>query len=141
MRTCLLLGLGLAAPLFLLLANGCGSDTGSGSGTTGAGPDPNDGRIRPPGNGTPMSEDAACAALLDGQAQQTKSLGGCVSTSPVCPGFLRSQTGAECLQYDEGAVKGCVAIYAAAKSCMDLAEARNLCYPASIVGSAPKGCP
>lgn len=141
MRPFLWLGLGLAAPLFLVLVPGCGTDTGSGSGTTGDPPDADDGKIRPAGNGTPVSEEAACASLLDGQAQKVKSLGGCVSTSPVCPNFLRSQSGAECLQYDEGAVNGCIAIYNAATTCTELSEARTLCYVATIAGSAPKGCP
>jgi len=143
MRPSLLLCLGLTAPLFLFLflAPGCGTDTGTGTGTTGDPPDANDGKLHPAGNGTAVSEDAACASLLDGQAQQIKSLGGCVSTNPVCPNFLRTQSGAECLQYDEGAVKGCLAIYAEAKSCTDLSTARNDCYVATIAGSAPKGCP
>jgi hypothetical protein len=141
MRSSLLLCLGLVAPLFLFLVPACGADTGSGSGSGTTGDPPDDGKIRPAGNGTPVSEEAACASLLDGQAQQVKSLGGCVSTSPVCPNFLRSQSGAECLQYDEGAVKGCLEIYAATKSCTELSEARNNCYVATIAGSAPKGCP
>lgn len=140
MRPSLLLCLGLAAPLFLVLLPACGADTGSGSGTTGD-PPVNDGKLHPKGNGTPVSEDAACATLLDGQAQQAKSLGGCVTTSPICPDFLRTQSGVECLQYDDGAVKGCLAIYSATKTCKELTEARDLCFVATLAGSAPKGCP
>jgi hypothetical protein len=141
MRPSSLLCLGLAASLFVFFAPGCGADTvPSGTGTTGDPPVVNDGNLHPAGNGTPISEDAACAALLDGQAQHVKSLGGCVSTSPVCPGFLRAQSGAECLQYDEGAMKGCLDIYSATKSCAELSDARARCYVAPIAGSAPKGC-
>jgi hypothetical protein len=139
MRPSLVLRLGLASSLLVLLSSGCGADTGSG--TTGDPPDANDGKFHPAGNGKPVSEDAACTTLKAAQEQQAKNLNGCVSTSAVCPNLLRSQSGGECFQYDEGAVQGCVQFYSDTKSCPELTQARDTCVVATIAGSASKGCP
>jgi hypothetical protein len=132
-------GLALATSLSLLLAPGCGSETGSGT-TTGDAPDADDGKVHPPGNGKPTSEAAACNALIDAQSQRYMALG-CASTTRVCPDFVRSQSGVECLQYDEGAVQGCAKLYADATTCKAVAEAAGVCVVATIAGSAPNGCP
>lgn len=138
MRSPLALLLVLAAPLFVLASPGCGSDTGSG--TTGASPDADDGKIHPPGNGKPMSEAAACKALTDAQAQRSTALQ-CSSTGRVCPDFLRAQSTVECLQYDEGAVQGCIQLYNDATTCDAARNAAGNCVVATIAGSAPQGCP
>ena len=137
MRLSIALGLALAAPLFVLVFSGCGSETGGG--TTGSLPDADDGKIHPAGNGKPMSEDAACKALTDAQAQRSTSLQ-CSSTGRVCPDFLRAQSAVECLQYDEGAVQGCVKLYNEAATCDAVREAAGNCVVATIGGSAPQGC-
>jgi hypothetical protein len=138
MRPSFALALALAAPLFVLASPGCGSETGSGA--TGSMPDADDGKIRPPGNGKPMSEDAACTALTDAHAQRFTQLK-CASTGRICPDFLRAQSAVECVQYDEGAVQGCIKLYNDAKTCDLVREASDLCVVATIAGSAPKGCP
>ena len=138
MRSSIALRLVLAAPLFLLASPGCGSETGSGS--TGSLPDADDGKIRPAGNGKPISEDAACKALTDAQAQRSTALK-CSSTGRVCPDFLRAQSAVECLQYDEGAVQGCIQLYNDAATCDAARDASDICVVATIGGSAPKGCP
>lgn len=138
MRPSIALGLALAAPLFVLASPGCGSETGSG--TTGALPDADDGKIRPAGNGKPMSEDAACTSLTDAQTQRFTTLK-CASTGRICPDFLRAKGAAECLQYDEGAVQGCIQLYNDAKTCDAVRTAGEICVVATIAGSAPKGCP
>ena len=139
MRSSFLLRVLLASSLAAPLLWGCGADTGSG-GTTGDPPDASDGKFHPPGNGTPVSEASACTSLTDAQTQHYMALG-CASTTRVCPDFLRSQSAVECLQYDEGAVNGCLQFYADAKTCKALSEAAGTCVVATIAGSAPKGCP
>lgn len=138
MRPSIALRFILAAPLFVLASPGCGSETGSGS--TGSLPDADDGKIHPPGNGKPMSEDAACKALTDAQAQRSTALK-CSSTGRVCPDFLRAQSAVECLQYDEGAVQGCIQLYNDGATCDAVREAADLCVVATLGGSAPQGCP
>ena len=128
----------LASSLFALSSSGCDADTATG--TTGDPPDASDGKFHPPGNGTPMAEATACTVLTDAQTAQSMSLG-CPSTTRVCPDFLRAQSGAECLQYDEGAVNGCLQFYSDAKTCKDVSAAAGTCVVATIAGSAPKGCP
>lgn len=140
MRPSFSLLVGLAAPLFLLLSSSCGGDTTGG--TTGGTPDADDGKFHPPGNGTPMSEADACKALSDAQSKRFVELGqGCPSTSRVCPDFLRVQSGVECLQYDEGAVQGCLQFYSDATTCTAVSDAATFCVVATIAASAPKGCP
>ena len=128
----------LASSLFALLSSGCGADTTSG--TTGDPPDADDGKFHPPGNGMPVSEAVACTSLTDAQTQHFMALG-CASTTRVCPDFLRTQSGTECLQYDQGAVNGCLQFYSDAKTCMELSTAAGTCVVATIASSAPKGCP
>jgi hypothetical protein len=139
MRPSILLRVVLASSLLVLFSSGCGTDTGSG--TTGDPPDANDGKFHPPGNGKPISESTACTTLHDAQEQHINSLGGCVTTTALCPNFLRSQSGGECFQYDEGAVQGCVQFYSDTKTCQELTAAANTCVVATIAGSASKGCP
>ena len=136
MRPSLALRLVLAAPLFVLGSSGCGSETGSGS----TGSQPDDGKIRPAGNGKPMSEAAACKALTDAQGLRSTELK-CSSTGRICPDFLRAQSAVECVQYDEGAVQGCVKLYNEATTCDAVRAAGDICVVATIAGSAPKGCP
>ena len=66
---------------------------------------------------------------------------GCASTTRVCPDFLRTQSAMDCLQYDEGAVNGCLQSYSDATTCKELSERASICVVATIAGSAPKGCP
>lgn len=138
MRPFIVLCLALAAPLFVLASPGCGSETGSG--TTSSPPDADDGKVHPAGNGKPMSEEAACKALTDAQAQRSTALK-CSSTGRVCPDFLRAQSAVECLQYDEGAVQGCIQLYTKAATCDAVREAAEICVVATLAGSAPQGCP
>jgi hypothetical protein len=138
MRLSIALGLALAAPLFVLASSGCGSETGSG--TTGSLPDADDGKVRPEGNGKPMSEAAACTSLTDAQAQRSTAMG-CTTTGRVCPDFLRGQSAVQCVQYDDGAVQGCIQFYSEATTCDAVRKASEICVVATIADSAPKGCP
>jgi hypothetical protein len=138
MRPSIALLLALAAPLFVLSSPGCGGETGSG--TTGSPPDADDGKIHPAGNGKPMSEADACKLLTDAQTQQSMLLK-CPSTTRICPDFLRAQSSLECVQYDEGAVQGCIKLYQEATTCSGVPEAADICVVATIAGSAPQGCP
>ncbi len=138
MRPSIALHLVLASSLLVLVSSGCGTDIGSG--TTGDPADASDGKFHPPGNGMPVAEGAACSTLTDAQTQHFMAMG-CASTTRVCPDFLRTQAGTDCLQYDQGAVNGCLQYYADATSCMDLSQRASVCVVATIAGSAPKGCP
>ena len=138
MRSSLVLRVFFAFSLSAPLLSACGADTGSG--TTGDPPDASDGKFHPPGNGMPVAEASACTSLTDAQTAHYMALG-CPSTTRVCPDFLRSESGMECLQYDEGAVNGCLQYYSDATTCKELSERASTCVVATITGSAPKGCP
>ncbi|MEP7126811.1 MAG: hypothetical protein ABJE95_38125 [Byssovorax sp.] len=138
MRSSSVLRFLFALSLFAPLLSACGADTGSG--TTGDPVDASDGKFHPPGNGMPVSEDAACTSLTDAQTARFMALG-CASTTRVCPDFLRSQSATDCLQYDQGAVNGCLQYYSDAATCKDLSARAGTCVVAPIAGSAPKGCP
>lgn len=125
----------LALPLCFTWILACGSGS---SGTDGAGGGP-DGKLHPPTNGVAMSEADACKALANEQTKDTLALS-CLSTSYTCPDRLRAAFGTSCLQYDQGSVSGCVAYYAAATTCDDLAAAVDACAVSPIEGSAPGGC-
>ena len=137
MRPSLVLHVLLATSLLALASSGCGADPTSSS--TGDVPVARDGKFHPPGNGTPVDESTACTTLTDAQTQHFMALG-CASTTRVCPDFLRSQSGTDCLQYDQGAVNGCLQFYSDAKTCQELSTAAGTCVVATIAGSAPKGC-
>lgn len=138
MRPSHVLSVLLASSLFALLLPACGADSTSGS--TGDPPNADDGKFHPPGNGMPVAEASACTSLTDAQTAHYMALG-CPSTTRVCPDFLRSESGMECLQYDEGAVNGCLQYYSDATTCKELSERASTCVVATITGSAPKGCP
>ncbi len=130
----------LALPFPLLLILACGSSGPAASGTGGAaGAGGSDGKYHPTPNGTAMSEADACNALSSAQDADTSALS-CLSTSRACPDLLRAQFTTACLQYDQGTVQGCVAYYAAAKTCETLAAAIADCEVMPIAGSAPNGC-
>ena len=117
---------------------GCGGaeSTGSSSGQADAGDD----RFRPAGDGTRISEADACALLVGAQGMRRLALS-CAGTSRVCPDALRTDFGAECLEYDQGSVKGCIAYYGEAKTCEDLSQAIDKCAITAFAGSQPNGCP
>ena len=134
-RALLLLSAALLVPLAA-----CGSSSsggGGGSGGTGGG---SDGKFHPMGNGTAESETDACSALTHAASSLALSLG-CISTTPTCPDFLRSEFTTACLQYDEGSVQGCISYYGMAKTCDALSTSVSNCAVMPMAGSAPKGCP
>ncbi len=95
-------------------------DDGSSSSSSGTGGTINDGKLRPPGNGTMISEDQACAQMQSAFEARQMALG-CSLTVQLCPGFVRGlQLDAMCRAYDEGSVQGCVAYYNGAAACPDL---------------------
>jgi hypothetical protein len=122
----------LFAAAALLFVSGCGSDEMPST--------PDDGKIRPPPSGERTTEAAACSALSDTHSKALLSVG-CVGTARACPGLLRTQSGAECLEYDKGSVDGCVAHIKAQTTCSDLGVAVEACVVFAYDGSAPAGCP
>jgi hypothetical protein len=123
-----------------LLLTACGSSGGGAVGMTSTSASTDDGKYHPPKNGVAMSESDACAALNTAQSRDNLTLQ-CSATTEVCPDLLRTQFGTQCLQYDQGSVNGCVAYYAMAATCDDLATAITDCEVSPIANSAPNGCP
>lgn len=99
-----------------------------------------DGKYHAPASGEHTTETLACSSLVDGHGKQMLSLG-CISTSRTCPGFLRTQFGADCLEYDKGSVDGCLAYFKTMTTCQDLSAALDGCVITSYPGTAPAGCP
>ncbi len=123
----------LAVAALMLLVSGCGSDESE--------PDPpSDGKIRPPPNGVRTTETAACNALSDAHSDTLLGIG-CVGTTRDCPSWVRTQSGGECLQYDQGSLDGCVAHLKAQTTCADLAASIDECIVFAYAGSGPAGCP
>lgn len=122
----------LFAAVALLFVSGCGSDEIPST--------PDDGKIRPPPSGERTTEPAACSALSDAHSKALLSIG-CAGTSRTCPSLLRTQSGAECLEYDKGSLDGCIAHLNAQTTCPDLAKAIDVCVVFAYEGSTPAGCP
>jgi hypothetical protein len=122
----------LFAAVALLFVSGCGSDQVP---TT-----PEDGKIRPPPSGERTAESVACDALSNAFSKALLSVG-CAGTLRTCPTLLRTQSGAECLEYDKGSLDGCIEHLQAQTTCSDLAAAIDVCVVFSYGESAPAGCP
>lgn len=116
----------------LLCFSGCGADE-----TT---PTPSDGKIRPPPNGVHIAEAVACKALSDAHSQTLLTVG-CAGTARSCPGLVRAQSGADCLEYDQGSLDACVAHIKSQDACMDINAALDVCIVFAYEGTAPAGCP
>jgi hypothetical protein len=125
-------GLSIAA-----ISAGCGSDDVE---TIPPPVDAGDGRYHPPPNGTQIDEDPACQALASAQGNKRLMLG-CVGTTAVCPGPLRSQFGTACMKYDQGSVQGCIDHYNKQTTCPDFNMAVTDCVVTPYPGTEPTGCP
>lgn len=125
----------VAALLAALALPACGADTTSGAGGGGG-----DGKYHPAGNGQRWSQSVACDALLTAQGALAQSLS-CAVTLRPCPTLLQVMAGgADCLEYDQGSVQGCVEYYASQGSCDSLMRSFDDCVVTSFEGSAPNGC-
>jgi len=116
----------------LLGVSGCGADETL--------PTPSDGKIRPPPNGEHIAEAVACKALSDAHSKTLLTVG-CAGTARSCPGLLRTQSGADCLEYDKGSLDGCVAHIESQMACADVNAAIEACIVFAYAESAPAGCP
>ncbi len=117
-------------PLLVAAAVGCSSSEDSPKSV------PNT-KFEPPGNGVPMQEAAACAALQKAEDDRRAALNCGAVTRPSCPGYLRKGNEA-CLQYDQGTVQGCVDFILGQASCTDVSS--NQCVVKALAGTAPNGC-
>ena len=110
-------------PSIAVASLACGSSTTSNTGAGGAG-GMNDGKFHPPPNGVHTTEQTACSELTTALSAKGAQLqmGGCVGTAPICPQFVRVQSGLTCVEYDEGSVQGCISYYDMATSCADLGK-------------------
>jgi len=116
----------------MFVSLGCGEDP--------APVDPGDGTFHPPASGERTTEAIACKMLIDTHGNQML-MQGCVGTSPTCPAYLRSEFGADCLQYDKGSVDGCLAYFKDKTTCDELRPALQTCVITAYTDSAPAGCP
>jgi hypothetical protein len=116
----------------LLFVSGCGADETPST--------PSDGKIRPPPSGERTTEAIACDAFSDAHSKALLTVG-CAGTSRTCPSLLRTQSGADCLEYDKGSLDGCIAHINAQTTCSDLAVAIDVCVVHAYGESAPAGCP
>jgi hypothetical protein len=134
--------LAIATAALLLVVPGCGSETKESNGESSSG-DPieaGDGRYRPLGNNTHVSEAAACDALSKAQGSRVQALG-CNITTRTCPALLRVEFLVACMEYDEGSVQGCIDYYQTKKNCTDLKAAIDDCVVTAFPGTEPNGCP
>jgi hypothetical protein len=78
------------------------------------------GANQPPGEGSLVSEDDACARLLKAANAAYGRLGCDAPSFPKCPGFLRPGGGTGCYEYHDDSVSACVKAYESAPTCRDL---------------------
>jgi hypothetical protein len=125
--------------MFTAAIAACGSSS-SASGAGGAG-GAGDGKFHPPPSGAHTTEKAACDELVKAiDSDRMAIAGGCVGTGAVCPQFLRIQSGFTCVEYDEGSVQGCIAYYAMATTCDDLATRASDCVAMAYEATMSMGC-
>jgi len=132
MRVLLSLIVSLALPLAA-----CGDDESSCTE-----PDGGDGKLHPTPNGQHTTEDAACTALTQALGKKKMTfVPMCVSTSALCPQFLRADYG-EGKEYDQGSVDGCIEFYNSRTSCDELRKAPDDCVLTIYPTPKPaKSCP
>lgn len=122
----------VSTALVVFFLSGCGADETPST--------PDDGKIRPPPSGERTTEALACSALVDAHSKTLLAVG-CVGTARSCPSLVRSQSGADCLQYDKGSLDACVAHINAQMACEDIGAAVDACIVYAYADSAPAGCP
>jgi hypothetical protein len=93
--------------------------------------EPDDGKVRPEGNGVSVEEAAACDELSDALGDAASALA-CVATFRLCPELIQSISDETCSTYDEGSVEGCADYYAEAADCEDLSFRAGNCVPAGV---------
>ena len=86
-----------------------------------------EGATQPQGEGKLVSEESACADLLQAAKAAYKRLGCDAPAYPECPGFLRPGGGSGCYEYYQGSVAACIDQYEHAATCSTLSP----CLPAA----------
>jgi hypothetical protein len=80
-----------------------------------------EGATQAPAEGSLISEDDACARLLEAALAAYERLGCDAPEYPECPGFLRPGGGTGCYSYYDDSVSACEQAYEDADSCARLA--------------------
>lgn len=76
------------------------------------------GAYQPAGNGQVTDEASACSALVAAIDAQRAALScGADTGRTACPDLVRPAGGADCFDYDQGALDACVAYYAGLSAC------------------------
>ena len=91
------------------------------------------------GNVNPMSEAAACEALVEVQEAMINKLK-CSMTTRICPTLIRQMTGKICVEYDESSVLVCIERYRAAPTCQSLEDVINTCVVDHIPDTKSPDC-
>lgn len=126
----------LSLALFFACSSEPETDDDATSSAAGGGVD--DGRLRPEPNGVHISEADACDQLRGALATKVQELA-CTKTLRACPNFLRATYGAECAEFDQGSVQGCVDHWNGIFNCSILDE--DDCVVTHYPETAPAGCP
>jgi len=79
-----------------------------------------EGARQPSGEGALVSEEDACARLLEAANDAYDRLGCDAPSFPKCPGFLRPGGGSGCYEYYDDSVTACVDSYDDARSCREM---------------------
>ncbi len=95
-----------------------------------------EGARQPAGEGALVSEDDACARLLDAAKEAYDRLGCDAPSFPKCPAFLRPGGGSGCYEYYEDSVSACVAVYEDAPSCRELSP----CLATAVLNETLETC-
>ncbi len=78
------------------------------------------GAIQPDAGGQLRDEVTACETLTTAEASARKDLG-CPAVARSCPDYIRPAGGADCFQYEQASLDGCVELFRSFTSCEDFA--------------------
>ena len=98
------------------------------------------GAVQPDAGGKLVAETPACDALTGAEAKARKDLG-CPALAHACPEYIRPAGGADCFQYDQASLDGCVDLFSSFISCEDftlhpcIVSAVSKCDSAGEVGA------
>ncbi len=78
------------------------------------------GAVQPDAGGTLVDEATACAALTSAESSARKDLH-CPAAAHTCPEYVRPAGGADCFQYEQASLDGCVDLFSSFTTCEDFA--------------------
>jgi hypothetical protein len=79
------------------------------------------GAIQPDAGGALVDEATACQTLTTAEANARKDLS-CPAVARTCPDYIRPAGGADCFQYEQVSLDGCVDLFGSFTTCEDFAR-------------------